>query len=352
MTRKLLNWTVFFALIVGFTSCNGQSQKDLSKEKISESKVIPVDQPKLIKTQGSHSGDNVHCSIQDKEGNLWFGTTAEGVYKYDKTSFIQFTESNGLSSNTVHHILEEKGGKIWIATSLGVSIYDGKEFSQIQMPVPKNRPPNTYNNRKDVFSMIQDKSGKLWLATIDGVFIYDGNSFNHFTVNEGAGGFLNSNNNVEYILEDEAGNIWFGGRGNEGVFRYDGISITNLKPNGDNWVWPVLQDKNGNIWFSNWDGAYCYDGNSFTSFTKSDGLSGDMVTRIIEDKKGNLWFGGDGLSRYDGKHFTRFTTNDGLIDNSVWSVLECRNGNIWVGTRYTGLSLYDQNTFTSFSEIE
>ena len=136
---------------------------------------------------------------------------------------------------------------------------------------------------------------------------------------------MSTNNNAEHILEDKAGNIWFGGRGNEGVYRYDGKSVTNIKlkelfqdgpkPKPHNWAWPQLQDKNGNIWFSNWGGAYRYDGKSFTSFTKKDGLSGD-VTRIIEDKKGNLWFGGDGgLSRYDGKSFTRFTTKDGLINH-------------------------------------
>jgi streptogramin lyase len=82
-------------------------------------------------------------------------------------------------------------------------------------------------------------------------------------------------------------------------------SLINLKPNGDNWAWPVLQDTKGNIWFTNWIGAYRYDGKSFTTFTKNNGLCNDAVTRIIEDKKGNLWFGGNGgLFRYDGKSFT------------------------------------------------
>src|SRR4029077_6661254 len=86
-------------------------------------------------------------------------------------------------------------------------------------------------NTHDVFSIMQDKSGKLWFATIDGVYIYDGKTFTSFMVNEGGGGFMSSNNNVEYILEDKAGNIWFGGRVNDGVFCYDGKSLTNLKLN-------------------------------------------------------------------------------------------------------------------------
>ena len=124
------------------------------------------------------------------------------------------------------------------------------------------------------------------------------------------------------------------------------------KPKGHNWAWPQLQDKNGNIWFSNWGGAYRYDGKSFTSFTKRDGLPNNGFTRIIEDKNGNLWFGGDGLCRYDGKSFTCFTTKDGLINPWIWSILEDKTGNLWVGTRETGLYLFDGKTFINYSEYK
>lgn len=353
MSRQLFNLIIFLILTFELTSCNGQVKKDLPKEKGSESVIFSFSRPKLIKTQGSQPGDNVHCSLQDKAGNLWFGTTGEGVYKFDGVSFSQYTATNGLNSNTVHCIMEDKNGKIWIGTAEGVCLYDGKIFSKIQIPLPNNLPPNKYRNSHDVFSIMQDKSGKLWFATIDGVFIYDGKSFTPFIVNEGVGGFLSSNNNVEYILEDKAGNIWFGGRVNEGVFRYDGKSITNLKPNGDNWAWPVLEDKQGNIWFSNWNGAYRYDGKSFTSFTKDDGLSSDVIIRIIEDKKGNLWFGSGkdgGICRYDSKSFTCFTIKDGLTNDDTWTILEDKTGNLWVGTRNTGLYRFDGKTFTNFSE--
>ena len=339
----------FLTILIFGTSCNGQVKKDLPKETVSESKIIPANQQKFIKTQSLNKGDNVHCSLQDKAGNLWFGTTGDGIYKYDGKLFTQFTVANGLNNNSVNHMLEDKDGKIWIGTGAGLVLYDGKTFVGIQIALPKNMPPNKYHNTHDVFSIMQDKNGKLWFATIDGVYIYDGKSFTSFIVNEGVGGFKSSNNNVEYILEDKAGNIWFGGRVNKGVFRYDGKSLTNLKPDGDNWAWPVLQDKNGNIWFSNWSGAYRYDGKTFRTFTKNDGLADNVVTRIIEDKKGNLWFGG-GLSRYDGKSFTRFTTKDGINNSGIWTILEDKTGKFWVGTNETGLYRYDGKTFTKFSE--
>jgi ligand-binding sensor domain-containing protein len=359
----------FLTILLFGTACNGPVKKDLPKEKVSESNITSVAHPKLIKTLGSPKYGNVQCGLQDKAGNLWFGTTDNGLYKYDGKSFRQFTVTNGLNSNNISSILEDKDGKIWIGTEVGLCLYDGKTFAKIQIPLPKNLLPNKnqyYRNSHWVFSIMQAKSGKLWFATIDGVYIYDGKSFTPFIINGAAGGFLSSNNNAEHILEDKAGNIWFGGRGTEGVYRYDGTSVINIQlkelstfrsdsiRTGHNWAWPQLQDKNGNIWFSNWGGVYRYDGKSFTSFTKSDGLAGG-VTRIIEDKNGNLWFGGDlgaGLSRYDGKSFTRFTTKDGLLNNSIWSILEDETGNLWVGTRETGLYLYDGKTFITYSEYK
>ncbi|NUO01684.1 MAG: hypothetical protein HUU01_13845 [Saprospiraceae bacterium] len=360
---------IFLAILLLGTACNGPVKKDVPKEK---------EPPKLIKNLGN---GNVQCSLQDKSGNLWFGTSDNGLYKYDGKSFSQFLVANGLNSNHVSCILEDKDGKIWIGTDAGLCLYDpsahvgsdqhkslrteDKIFTKIEIPLPKNLPPNKneyYRNSHWVYSIMQAKSGKLWFVTIDGVYNYDGKFFTPFAINEAANSFLGSNDKVERILEDKAGNIWFGGRTNEGVFRYDGKSITNFKLKEltlqfdskrviHSWAWPQCQDKNGNIWFSNWAGAYRYDGKTFTSFTKTDGFPGynGLVTKIIEDKNGNLWFGGDGgLSCYNGKSFTCF--KDGLINPWIWTILEDKTGNLWVGTRETGLYLFDGKIFIDYSE--
>ncbi|WP_170170425.1 ligand-binding sensor domain-containing protein [Hymenobacter perfusus] len=354
----------FLAILFWVSACNGPAAKDLPAEQAGESNKVADGHPKLIKTIGNPRYGNVNCILQDKAGNLWFGTTENGLYAYDGKSFRQFLVADGLNSNSINDILEDKDGNIWIGTKDGICLYNGKKFVEIQIPLPKNLSlnKNKFYQTHSVYDIMQDKANKLWFATIDGIYVYDGKSFTPFILDEAASGILTNNDKAERIFEDKAGNIWFGGRTNKGVYRYDGKAVTNLKlkelfqdgpkPKAHNWAWPQLQDKAGNIWFSNWGGAYRYDGKSFVSFTKEDGMPG-AVTRIIEDKKGNIWFGGaTGLSRYDGKIFTPFTKKDGLINPWVWSILEGTSESFWVGTRETGLYLYDGEKFIAYSEYK
>lgn len=348
----------FFAILFLAIACNAPAEKDLPAKK---------EHPKLIRNIGNPKYGNVNCSLQDKAGNLWFGTTQNGLYKYDGNSFIQYLVKDGLNSDNISCLLQDKDGLIWIGTEAGLCVYDGKTFREIKIPLSENQPLNKseiYRNSHWVFSIMQAKNGQLWFATIDGVYIYDGKSFTYFIVNERSGGYSSSNNNVEKIIEDNDGNIWLGGRANHGVYRYDGRSIINFKlPEiklqfgekrvGHDWGWPQLQDKNGDIWFSNWAGTYRYDGKTFTTITPADGLPGynGVVKKILEDKNGNLWFGGDvGLSLYDGKSFKLF--NEGMISRDIWTVLEDKTGNIWVGTRETGLYLFDGKRFINYSEYK
>lgn len=352
-------------LLVFFSSCNGQVKTNTTSNKTNEQKTIATGQPKIIKTHGTGSSANVHCGLKDKAGNIWFGTTGEGVYRYDGELFTNFTVKDGLSNNFVWSIFEDKTGNLWFGTSDGACRYNGKNFTSIPISVIKgsNLPKNkisvdSYGNPSEenaVWDIFQDKNGKFWFGTTDGVYRYDGMYFTRFLHNDSV---INNSDiqikKVERILEDKTGNIWFSGRNNEGVFRFDGKSLTSFKPDGKNWLWPVLEDQAGNIWFSNWSTVYRYDGKTFTNLTKRDDSCNNGSTCMMQDKNGNIWCGNDGanggLCRYDGKSFTHFTTKEGLINNSVWCIVEDKAGNLWVGTRGMGLCRYDGEKFTGFSE--
>src|SRR5690606_30207862 len=118
-------------LMMLFTSCNGQDKTGQPNKALAELLSFTSKNTKLAKTQGTTEHQNVHCSLQDKNGHLWFGTTGEGVYRYDGKIFTQFTDKDGLSNNSVWSILEDRSGNIWFGTDNGVSRYDGKTISKI-----------------------------------------------------------------------------------------------------------------------------------------------------------------------------------------------------------------------------
>lgn len=339
-----------------------------------------VRKTKIIKPVGAHKDDNIRCGIQDKAGNLWFGTSGEGVYRYDGKTFTNFTTKDGLSNDLVLSILEDSTGKIWFGTDNGLCQYDGKNFTPIPIvvtssnPLSFNSPTGNSFTKNAVLSMLQDKSGKIWLGTDNGVYCYDGHpkdgSAARFTRFLDKDGIINNSGlhlkKIDCIVEDKNGNMWFasGVGGFEGICRYDGISVTNFKPGGDGWIRTMLEDKNGNMWFGTRShGMWRYDGKTYSNFTGEKGLGNSIysVTSIMEDKAGNIWFGVEatqaGVWFYDGVSFKSFTTMDGLVNNSVWYIMEDRSGNIWVGSRNNGLSRYNPppgqaggKKFTPFTE--
>ena len=378
MVKYLLNRQIiyFLLIIVFFSSCNKQV-KTKSTDDLKITDTITIGTTKLLKTQGSRFSDNIHCSLIDTQGNLWFGTTGEGVYRYDGKLFTQFTINDGRSNISVWSILEDNIGNIWFGTSDGLSKFNGKEI--VSVPLEKTNSTNTLtsnsNSKITVGAIMQSKNGTLWFGTSKGVYIYKENLFSAFLKNEN---IVNENGlqlkSVERMIEDKNGNIWFcsGMGGGEGVCRYDGKFITSYKPNGDAWVQYALEDKTGNIWFSGRShGYFRYDGKIFSDFTEKARFSPIVEEKagticlegkvgfgpILEDKAGNIWFtgkmsrfgGSGGIWRYDGKSCTNFT-QDGLKDYMIWCMVEDKAGNIWIGTNNTGLYRFDGKTFTDFSE--
>ncbi len=345
----------------------------------------PAAQLKMIKPAGVDPYTSIRCGLEDKAGNLWFGTTGAGIYRYDGRAFVNFTEKEGLSNNIVYCMAEDNAGNIWIGTDRGVCRYDGKTFNYITLPgmddlnasrfngvTTVNNPQISSHNAKQVFSMIKDKKGNLWLGTaVLGLYRYDGSSFTRFKYKEDVWGMLsedsakvssaNYKNAIQCLLEDKAGNIWFSAISHGGAYRYDGKTFTHLAPEGMNksHVFYMLEDKGGSIWFGTRnDGIYRYDGSSFTAYTEKEGLCSNNTTSILEDKKGNIWFSSTFkeiagrtkgcVTRYDGKSFTRLPV-DGLANSSVWNMLEDKSGNIWIGSRNVGLYRYDGKTFAGYS---
>jgi ligand-binding sensor domain-containing protein/serine phosphatase RsbU (regulator of sigma subunit) len=304
--------------------------------------------------------NNTVWSIQeDSKGNLWFGTDGGGINKYIRSkpvngkqasSFINYSTEQGLSNNTVSSIIEDKEGNIWFGTSGGVCKYDGDVFTNF------TTEQGLSNNI--VYCIMEDKDGNMWFGTDEGACKYTppakskidsklfndkpGGTFTTFTINQGLAG-----NIVRSIVQDKEGNVWLGTQGG-GVSKYDGKYFTNYSTAQgliNNRVWCITEDETGNLWFGTNGGlsmlrndkerlsATSDDFTLFKNFTIKNGLSNDIVTQILEDKLGNIIIG----------------TNDGLTiltlrKNNSSNETTVPNYDCTVYNKSTGYPIKDVNT--------
>ena len=244
--------------------------------------------------------------LEDRKGNLWFGTRDSGVYRYNGKSFQHFTTKDGLASNMALHIYEDRAGNIWF----GASRYDGKSFRNF---TTKDGFPSN-----DIRLILEDKSGKFWFGTRDNLFVYDGKTFTVLKNKDGK-----AFNNVWSIIEDKKGSIWIGDV--EGLWRYDGSTITKVSQRGAS---AMIEDKKGNIWttgsvqppngkvwaLSRYDQKTLYDEQpTVTEITSIEGPG--MLCGLVEASDGSIWYGAlgstSGVFRYDGKTITDFKSKEG-----------------------------------------
>ncbi|MBA4140571.1 MAG: hypothetical protein H0X70_08720, partial [Segetibacter sp.] len=195
--------------------------------------------------------DAVISMMQDNAGNIWFGTRASGVSKYDGKSFTNYTKAQGLAGDNIWGIVQDKAGNIWFAAhDGGASRYDGNSFTNYT--TDQGLPGNALS------AILEDKNGILWFGTDGkGVSKYDGKSFTNYTTEQGL-----ADNGISSIVEDKTRSIiWFG--------TTQGLSGLKEKPlNGSN-----RQD------------------NEFENFTRNTGhpLKDVSTGALFVDDKGIVW---------------------------------------------------------------
>src|SRR5690606_36534605 len=116
----------------------------------------------------------------------------------------------------------------------------------------------------------------------------------------------------------------------------------------------VRRAKNGDILIASYVGVYRYDGISFTNMTRT--IEWPTFWDVLEDRKGNIWTTGAitgqawALSRYDAE--TLYNENPTITEimsqgPALLGLVEGADGSIWFGSM-TGVHRYDGNTITDF----
>jgi ligand-binding sensor domain-containing protein len=148
------------------------------------------------------------------------------------------------------------------------------------------------------------------------------------------------NNGIQLytIMQDANGFIWLGT--NKGLCRYDGNKCTYVK-NSNEEVSTLVQEKNNDVWIGYSNGSIDVLKNGIIQkFNPEEGLPKVKITDITFDKAGRLWFStyGEGIYCYEKGILYNINEDDGLSDNIVYKLLATLDDNIWVATD-RGLSI-------------
>tara|TARA_B110000091_G_C13742491_1_gene443994 strand:+ start:102 stop:1208 length:1107 start_codon:yes stop_codon:yes gene_type:complete len=364
---KQLKYFLIILIALFNSSCNSQvqskSQIDKESDKHSTRKLVE----EKVEPFKYGAGDVVNKGYLDKLGNMWFTTLKEGVFMYDGKTFKNLTVKDGLCSNVVNAVIEDKNGIMWFGTAKGLCSYDGKNFVNIPLPQEDSQsvsPETGLPSRKTetVLSLIQASNGDFWVGTdASGAYRYDGKTFTSFLKFKGKIQPADNvyNNCILSIIEDKKGNIWIGSFTHGGLSEIDGDNIIHhaLKDGyGDGMISTSYMDKDGNLWFGTRNGGiYKYDGNTFkNNFLTKTGEQIAMAS-ILEDKNGTIWVGSfarKGVYKYDGKSFIPFDIEGSNKLNDIKFVSEDKQGNIWFGGRYGLLWRFDGKVLKDFTHLK
>ena len=105
----------------------------------------------------------VYDMVRAANGDLWFATNS-GAKRFDGTSWVTFTTSQGLVSNLTRALAAAANGDVWIGTTTGLSQFDGTSFTT-----------HTGVGDDDIMTISVDAAGNVWVGTRGGgVGRYDG----------------------------------------------------------------------------------------------------------------------------------------------------------------------------------
>jgi signal transduction histidine kinase/ligand-binding sensor domain-containing protein/FixJ family two-component response regulator len=311
---------------------------------------------------------------EDRSGILWFGTSTNGVYKYDthKNRFSNinstFTVGNEKINIMIWGITEGEKGVLWIPSEAnGLIRYDRNNNKSTKFELK-----NTKNEIiKNSYLIYKDKLNTLWMGSdMAGLCKLDKKSmkltvYGHDPENPNS----ISDNQILSIYEDRSGFMWIGTRNGLNKFdpkkkifiRYGFDSINSQNKVLDN-IFCICEDNRNNLWMGTRIGLFKFDKEkeNFTIYTNDPKNKNSIVKGVIlslyYDSTGILWIGaGNGLNKFEisKEIFTHFTEKNGLPNNCIYSIINDNSGNLWMSTN-KGISRYNvrDNIFTNYDESD
>lgn len=155
--------------------------------------------------------DWVFDLLEASDGTLWMATMGNGIWHYTPrtNTFKRYVydprNPNGLRSNSISSIMEDKQRNIWFSTDRGgISRYNAKSDNFTSWGIAEGLPDDV------TYDILQDAKGFLWFGTNKGLVKFNpqNESIKVFTTKDGLPG---NEFNYHSAGSDNMGNFYFGG---------------------------------------------------------------------------------------------------------------------------------------------
>jgi PAS domain S-box-containing protein len=325
------------------------------------------------------SSDNMTAMVEDKNGNIWFGSDGGGIYFWDRKNNTykvirnNYPQKNSLTYNKVLALCADSYDNLWIGMwNGGVDKLNLKTntFKHYQYK-PSDKTTISSNN---VFYIKEDSEKNIWIGLWNGgINLYNpkANNFIRFKNGENSDSTGMRGVTAVYIYEDRQKTLWIGSESNglnslnkkTHIFTHYVHSEKDLTSISNNGVNCIYEDSRNLLWIGTKGGLNLFDRKtkSFKRYSTKDGLPNDIICGILEDKRGNLWLSTNiGISKaiISPKKgsiniaFKNYSKPDGLQDNqfNIWSHLKTRNGELIFGG-INGVTIFQPDSIKENTEI-
>jgi len=248
----------------------------------------------------------VSAFLIDKiQNKLWVGTFSNGLFCYDfKTSTLSSILQSSFPRQPVLAIRENSASAVLVGVD-GQGVWEISKTNSRVINIFKEDENDPYSLRGNgVYDLYCDEGKRVWICTISGgVSYYDlasplVNQVVH-RINDN-----NSlvNNNVNDVLEDRNGNIWFAtdngiSRWNTTIRLWKNFYFNKL--DHSQVFLTLCEDNEGRIWAGSYSsGIYVLDsvtGRELAHYSSNDKVLpviSDFIFDIFKDSQGDLWIGG------------------------------------------------------------
>ncbi len=241
----------------------------------------------------------VYAYLKDRDGHMWTGTKGAG-FMVDGKKYKYNDAIHNIPINEIFDILQDKYGRIWIAT------WDG---GLLQTKYESGKPmifrqylTKSYGERR-LHDLTIDYDGRLWIATNSGLYMVDTNKkritnadINRYNVSNGKFPF----DEILSLSLTSKGELLAGGLGGMTICKIEGNYLKydfKSQANGliNNNVRSMVEDDDGNIWVATEEGMSRINRQyqDIKNYTLSDELRSNIYTEgsVVKLKDGRLMFG-------------------------------------------------------------